>query len=804
MMGISRQLGYALSGDQRFRVVGRITPKLQPKNTISAPIDAKSSKTINPVSNPKRIQVFRRHALGDVLLATPILRKLREKFPDDEIVMSTYFPDIIENNPHIDSLVRSEKPLDGFDMTITLDYECTPDQHIVDSFAQIAEVSVGDKTPEIYLTQQDLTCADALLRDSGIDLDSPICAFHMQSGWPVRDWPIRHFRAMARELEAEGVQIIVLGKETEPEIDFGIDLRGKTEVREAAAVLFKCTAMVTVDSSLMHFAYAMRRPTVAIFGCTNPENRVPDWALPMTIYADIVCKGCHHRQRPVPAIFAPVCPWDTVRCMEETEPAKALELVRKALACADNPKVSIIIPHFNNFEILEQCLWSIFRVGADIEFEVIVVDDGSTDDSVKSLQVWQPRVRVIRNLQNLGFAATCNAGAREARGEFILFLNNDTTVMPHWLDELFEVLNGHDEIGAVGPKLLYPDGQTIQHCGTVFNENGLGEHLYRYLPANFVAANRQRFFRALTGACLMIRRQEFHDLGGFDEEFQMGGEDTDLCFKLRERDKFLVYCPKSMVLHHEGLSRGLRDENHPVDVFNRDLLIQRWEKYLTPDIADYCLLAEIEEGESKTWNWLADVPPDIVAQYDSSSARQVGRFPFRCEIGSGMHPEPGYIHLDVIEDAPSLDIIHDILNPLPFPDNTVREILASHVIEHVTWHILPKIVKEFFRVLVPEGQVFIRTPNLQFIMEHYQSGEITPEHPDDEQEITELYGAMTPGLWANVKLFSGQDYPSNFHMFCMDPNDLRMVFVNAGFTTVNLKSFGREYSPGEIQLVAIK
>ena len=108
------------------------------------------------------------------------------------------------------------------------------------------------------------------------------------------------------------------------------------------------------------------------------------------------------------------------------------------------------------------------------------------------------------------------------------------------------------------------------------------------------------------------------------------------------------------------------------------------------------------------------------------------------------------------------------------------------------------------RVLVPGGRAYIRTPNIRFIMERYQSGEITSEHPDDEKAATDLYGQITPGLWAIIKLFSGQDYPSNFHMFCMDPEDLQNTFLRAGFTDVRIEQFGREFSPGEIQLVATK
>ncbi len=169
-----------------------------------------------------------------------------------------------------------------------------------------------------------------------------------------------------------------------------------------------------------------------------------------------------------------------------------------------------------------------------------------------------------------------------------------------------------------------------------------------------------------------------------------------------------------------------------------------------------------------------------------------------------MNPQASYLHLDVIAGAPSLDILHDVSRPLPFLDGTVGEILANHVIEHVSWRSLPSLVADLARIMAPGGKAFIRTPNLRFIAERFLAEQLTPEHPDDEKAIREGFGDMTPGLWANIKLFSGQDYPSNFHFNCMDPQDLAHLFRQAGFAHVKLEQFGREFSPGEIQLVAEK
>jgi GT2 family glycosyltransferase/ADP-heptose:LPS heptosyltransferase/predicted SAM-dependent methyltransferase len=764
-----------------------------------APVTSNAEKV-----TPRRIQVHRRNALGDVLLITPVLHELRNKYRDATIAVTTLYPTLLEGNPDVDQVLRAPAPLPGFDLTFDLQYEHLPELHIVDAYAQIAGVTLSDRTPSLHLAQADLEAADAVLREAGVRLDTPLVAFHVESGWKVRDWPLDRFRAVAEALEQRGAQVVVLGERPTMPLDFGIDLRGKTTLRSLAALVFKCDALLSIDSGVMHLAAALRRPFVGLFGCTDPDKRVPDWARPAAVYAEIVCHGCHHRQRPVPVTTAPVCPFETVRCMEEITTARVLDKLLPLLDTAAAPRVSIVIPHYRGFEVLERCLASLFREGAEAPFEVIVVDDSGTGEDSARIAVWTPRVRLVRNERNLGFSHSCNAGVEAARGEFVVLLNNDTTVTAGWLDRMLTLLESEPRAAMVGPRLLYPGSHAIQHCGTVINENGVAEHLYRFLPGHLAGANRVRRYRALTGACLLVRRRDLLEVGGLDPEYRNGGEDTDLCFSFIDRGRTLLYCPDSVVFHHEGYSRGLRDLANPDDVYNRDRLRQRWGKYLVSDIGDYCLLAEIESAEEKTWPALEDVPPALRAKYDTPELRAVGRYPFRCEIGSGMNPQPGYLHLDVMAHAPSLDILHDVSRPFPLLEGTVAEILANHVVEHVSWRDLPKLVADLHRVMVPGGRVFIRTPNLRFIAERFLSGELTPEHPDDEQAMRDSYGRLSPGLWANIKLFSGQDYASNYHFNCMDPQDLADLFTRCGFSSVRLDRFGREFSPGEIQLIAEK
>lgn len=245
-------------------------------------------------------------------------------------------------------------------------------------------------------------------------------------------------------------------------------------------------------------------------------------------------------------------------------------------------KVSVIIAIYNKKEYTIKCLESVFKFGPKHEFEVIVVDNGSTDGSGDCLAKLGSKVTVIANKKNLGFAKACNQGAKVAKGEYLLFLNNDTVVTNRWLDILVEELDSNKAVGIVGPKLLYTDG-TVQHAGVVFDKNRWPHHIYRKEGGAALYVNKKREFQCLTAACLLIRKDIFNDVGGFDESYINGLEDADLCFKIRELGFGILYCPESTVYHHESITEGRAEhDNH-----NYELLISRWSHKIKVDYQDY-------------------------------------------------------------------------------------------------------------------------------------------------------------------------------------------------------------------------
>jgi len=221
------------------------------------------------------------------------------------------------------------------------------------------------------------------------------------------------------------------------------------------------------------------------------------------------------------------------------------------------PSVSIIIPTYNNHALTRTCLTSLYKKLADMPYEIICVDNASTDGTTHLLEAEASKKRIclIQNNQNLGFAKACNQGAFSSQGKFVVFLNNDTVVREGWLDAMIQCIKSSPDIGVVGSKLLYPEG-TIQHAGVTFDSQAIPYHIYRFADADASYVNKERSFSAVTGACMLLKREAFIGIGGFDEAFQNGLEDVDLCLRIRREGLRVRYCPQSVVCHYESVSPG--------------------------------------------------------------------------------------------------------------------------------------------------------------------------------------------------------------------------------------------------------
>lgn len=245
------------------------------------------------------------------------------------------------------------------------------------------------------------------------------------------------------------------------------------------------------------------------------------------------------------------------------------------------PLVSIIIPNKDEKETLKACIDSIRAKTEYPNYEIIIVENNSTTDEIfqyyKELSQ-DPRIRLLRWKKEFNYSAINNYGVRHANGEYLLFLNNDVTVItPGWIRELLGVCQ-RPEVGAAGVKLIYPD-DTIQHAGCVIGLGGIAGHMFVDMPANRTGylhkASILQDMSAVTAACMMMKRAVFEEAGGFTEKLSVAFNDVDLCLKVRKNHKLIVYDPYVQLYHMESKTRGAEDNKEKVRRFQEEIEYMR-------------------------------------------------------------------------------------------------------------------------------------------------------------------------------------------------------------------------------------
>ena len=244
--------------------------------------------------------------------------------------------------------------------------------------------------------------------------------------------------------------------------------------------------------------------------------------------------------------------------------------------------MSIIIPVFNNWRFTYKCLQSVVK-HTQGSYEIIVVDNNSTDVTPQLLSDMQG-IQVIINTSNEVFVNACNQAARRAKGDYLLLLNNDTEVTPDWLDAMLAPFSDADT-GIVGAKLLYPDG-SLQEAGGIIWRDGTGCNYGHGDNPNLPQYSYRRVVDYCSGACLMIPRNLWEKIGGFDQRYAPAYyEDTDLCFTVRALGYRVIYQPEALVLHYGGASAGKETSSgyKRFQEINRHKFVEKWAEVLDQD-----------------------------------------------------------------------------------------------------------------------------------------------------------------------------------------------------------------------------
>ncbi len=259
----------------------------------------------------------------------------------------------------------------------------------------------------------------------------------------------------------------------------------------------------------------------------------------------------------------------------------------------DHELISVIIPNKDHVEDLKVCLDSIETVNAYQNLEIIIVENNSSSADIfeyyRKIQEKDDRIRVITYNGAFNYSRINNFGAGQAKGRYLLFLNNDTIILKPSSFWYLASYASREDVGAVGALLIYPD-HTVQHAGVILGYGGIAGHAFQgetlgEVPGSYpeLIFEHTRNVSAVTGACMMMRREVFGKAGGFDEELAVTFNDVDLCLRLRSMGLRVLMNPNAELIHNESASRGAEDSEEKVRRFHGEIahFVKRWEKELS-------------------------------------------------------------------------------------------------------------------------------------------------------------------------------------------------------------------------------
>ncbi|RYY56476.1 MAG: glycosyltransferase [Chitinophagaceae bacterium] len=246
-----------------------------------------------------------------------------------------------------------------------------------------------------------------------------------------------------------------------------------------------------------------------------------------------------------------------------------------------NPEVTIIIPVYNSWELTYRCLASVRVNALGVSYHIILADDNSSDGTTGAAEIIS-NITIRRNAENTGFLENCNLAASEVKSPFVLFLNNDTQVLPGWLDSLVKLMHRDPQIGMTGSKLIYPDGR-LQEAGGIIWKDASGWNYGHSQDPQLPQFNYVKDVDYISGASILVRTALWNEIGGFDPRYRPAySEDSDLAFEIRKRGYRVVYQPASQLLHFEGSSHG-SERSRELQRINNAKFREKWKDVLDRD-----------------------------------------------------------------------------------------------------------------------------------------------------------------------------------------------------------------------------
>lgn len=254
-----------------------------------------------------------------------------------------------------------------------------------------------------------------------------------------------------------------------------------------------------------------------------------------------------------------------------------------------NPLISVIIPNKDHTDDLDICLKSLYEKSSYKNFEVIIVENNSTEKETfeyyEAIAQKHGNIKIVKWEGNFNYSAINNFGVNYAKGEYILLLNNDVEIINGSCLEEMLMFAQRKDVGAVGAKLYYSD-DTVQHAGVILGLGGTAGHAHKHFgrshPGYMARASIAQNLTACTAACLMMRRDVFDEVGGLDESFEVAFNDVDLCMKIREKGYLVVFTPYAELYHYESKSRGNDSTPEKLERFRGEIdrFKEKWQKQL--------------------------------------------------------------------------------------------------------------------------------------------------------------------------------------------------------------------------------